>query len=232
MQQQYWQRECFWNRFMELTYRRHFSLMVNGPNVSISSKIRLCILCKHSKGVWCLRTKIVLSCEREPDQAIKKDSPLHRMTESLRNDSGTSDATTTGCFFWLPWNTSSIDQADAVRTAKNPIFNSLSFFLQAAQENFLTCTPCTLQAVCAWLQLVNYHCRWCLAGLSMAHLMSHWGSNKGQRNAKAPRQKHWVHNKQHKIESPFCRVTEAVIPRAARVRGEADPWHQPSTLLF
>lgn len=198
------------------------------------SKIRLCILCKHSKGVWCLRTKIVLSCERELDQAIKKDSPLHR-TAWLNHSGMTAEPVTPPlpavCLVAMKhfkyrsgWCTKDCK--------KNPIFNYLSFFLQAAQKTFLTCTPCTLQAVCAWLQLVNYHCRWCLAGLSMAHLMSHWGSNKGQRNATAPRQKHWVHNKQHKIESPFCRATEAVIPRAARVRGEADPWHQPSTLLF
>lgn len=54
--------------------------------------------------------------------------------------------------------------------------------------------------------------------LSMAHLMARWGSNKGQRNAGAPRQSRSVHNKQHKIRTLFCITTEAMTPRAARPR--------------
>lgn len=133
-------------------------------------------------------------------------------------------------FAWLPWNTSSADCADEVKTAQIALLLCHSTCMLHGGSYWHACPAvnhsCTmvfkLPGCCLWIIIADGV--WLV---SMAHLMAHWGSNKGQWNASAPRQKHWVHNKQHKIVSPFCRATEAVIPRAVRVRGA---WPLTSTI--
>lgn len=125
-------------------------------------------------------------------------------------------------FARLPWNTWSADRADAVKTAHIASFLCHSTCRLHRGSYWHACLAvnhsCTMvfkpPGCCLWIIIADGV--WLL---SMAHLMAHWGSNKGPWNARAPRPKDWMHYKQHKIVCPFCRATEAVIPRAARVRG-------------
>lgn len=126
-------------------------------------------------------------------------------------------------FAWLPWNTSSTHGAAAVKSETITLFTFVPFYLLAARRSHHHACPAVNRSYSIALKLSLLGCSlWIITAdgvwlVSMAHLMPHWSTNKGQWNVEAPGLWHWVHNKQHKIKSLFCRATEAVIRKAARV---------------